>query len=128
MAHVDNRGGPGGPRGSNNTLYFIVGALVIAVLIIGWFMYGGDDVDDAVDVDVTTEEPATPGAADVDTNVTVETPAAPAATEPAPATPEPAAPATTEPAPATTEPAPATPPATEPAPATPPAGGTTTPQ
>lgn len=131
MVHVDNRGGPGGPRGSNNTLYFIVGALVIAVLIIGWFMYGGDTVDEAVDVDVTTEEPATP-AADVDTNVTVETPAAPATTEPPPATPEPAAPAPDDAAPATTEPAPAiepapaTPPAAEPAPATPPAGGTTT--
>src|SRR5215470_3243520 len=29
---------PGGS--SNSTLYFIVGALIIAVLIIGWFMYG----------------------------------------------------------------------------------------
>ena len=38
-------------------MYFIVGALVVAVLIIGWFMYGGSEPDD-VDVDVTTEEPA----------------------------------------------------------------------
>lgn len=26
---------------SNNTIYYVVGSLVIAVLIIGWFMYGG---------------------------------------------------------------------------------------
>ena len=43
------------PGGSNNTLYFIVGALVIAVLIIGYFMYGGDETPDDVDVDVTHE-------------------------------------------------------------------------
>jgi hypothetical protein len=119
MVNVDNRGNPRDPRGSNNSLYFIVGALVIAVLIIGWFMYGGETATDPADVDVTTEEPAAPAG---DTNVTV-TPA------PEPATPEPAAPepaATPEPAtPPAAEPAPAAPPA-EPAPATPPAGGTTT--
>ena len=99
MVNVDNRG-TGGPRGSNNSLYFIVGALVIAVLIIGWFMYGGDaDVADettviedtaapAGDTNVTVE-PTTPPPAAGDTNVTVE-PAAPAA---APAAPEPAEPA-----------------------------------
>lgn len=124
MVNVDNRGNPRDPRGSNNSLYFIVGALVIAVLIIGWFMYGGETATDATDVDVTTEEPAAPAG---DTNVTVTPapePAEPAATEPAaPATTEPATP---EPAtPPAAEPAPATPPA-EPAPATPPAGGTTT--
>ena len=36
-------------KSSNNTLYFIVGALVIAVLIIGWFMYGGSDSAPPVD-------------------------------------------------------------------------------
>lgn len=106
MVNVDNRG-TGGPRGSNNSLYFIVGALVIAVLIIGYFMYGGDTVDDP-DVNVTTGEPAAPAAgADANADITIDTPA-PA---PAPATP-PAADA------------PATPPAAD-APATPPAGGTT---
>jgi hypothetical protein len=116
MVNVDNRGTPRDPRGSNNTLYFIVGALVIAVLIIGWFWMGGEEPDD-VD-SVTVEESATPPAAG-DTNVTVETPAAPAA-EPAPAAPA------TEPAPAAPA-EPATPPAggaMAPAePATPPAGG-----
>ena len=93
MVNVDNRG-TGGPRGSNNSLYFIVGALVIAVLIIGYFMYGGDDVDEAADVEVIREETAAPAdGADVDVDATV----------------------TTEPA------APTTPPAAEPA--TPPAGG-----
>jgi hypothetical protein len=131
MVNVDNRGTPRDPRGSNNSLYFIVGALVIAVLIIGWFMYGGDEVDDATDVNVTTEEPATPAAdADADADVIVE-PATPPATEPATPPAEPATPPATEPA---TPPAtdPATPPATDPAtppatdPATPPADGTTT--
>src|SRR5688572_11353353 len=96
MVNVDNR--PGGPRkDSNNTLYFIVGALVIAVLIIGWFMYGGDEAGDA-DVNVTTEEPATTPAAGGETNVTVE-PAAPATTAPSTetnVTVEPAAPAATD--------------------------------
>ena len=36
-AMAANRPGEGS---SNSTLYFIVGALIIAVLIIGWFMYG----------------------------------------------------------------------------------------
>ena len=90
---ADNR--PGGPRSSNNTMYLIVGALVIAVLIIGWFMYGRGG---------ETASPPTPTATE---------PATPPATEPAPATPP-----ATEPAPATPPAAetPATPPA-EPAPA-----------
>jgi hypothetical protein len=139
MVNTDNR--PGGPRpSSNNTLYFIVGALVIAVLIIGWFMYGGDDADDA-DVNVTTEQPAAPDAGGAMT----ETPATPPATE-APATPPAETPATppasetpaTPPAEETTPPAEETPPAgeatppageaTPPAGETPPAGGTTAPQ
>jgi hypothetical protein len=84
MVNVDNRG-TGGPRGSNNSLYFIVGALVIAVLIIGYFMYGGDDATtDATGT--TAEDTVAPAAgADADADVTVETPAA---TAPAPA-PEP---------------------------------------
>jgi hypothetical protein len=109
MVNVDNRGTPREPRGSNNTLYFIVGALVIAVLIIGWFMYGGDEPD-GVD-DVTVEESAAPAG---DTNVTVDTdppaaePAAPAAEPAAPAA-EPAAPAAEPAAPATEPAAPAAP-------------------
>lgn len=109
MVNVDNRG-TGGPRGSNNSLYFIVGALVIAVLIIGWFMYGGEEavtpeaettVEDTVapagDTNVTVEPAAPPAGGD--TNVVVE-PAAPPAAEP-PAAGEPAAepPAAEEPAP-----------------------------
>ena len=112
MVNVDNR--PGGPRrDSNNTLYFIVGALVIAVLIIGWFMYGGDDAVD--DTNVTVEEPA-------GTTTEPATATEPDPVEPVePVTPEPAAPEPVEPAPA----APATPePPAEPAPATPPAGTT----
>ena len=85
------------PRGSNNTLYFIVGALVIAVLIIGWFIYGRDGTEPVSDT-MTTEEPMAP--------------------EPAPAT-EPPAP---EPAPEPTpEPAPEPAPAPAPEPTTPPA-------
>jgi hypothetical protein len=87
------------PRGSNNTLYFIVGALVIAVLIIGWFIYGRDGTEPVSDT-MTTEEPMAP--------------------EPAPAT-EPPAP---EPAP---EPTPTPEPAPEPAPAPAPAPEPTTP-
>ena len=91
---------PRKPSGSNNTLYFIVGALVVAVLIIGWFMYGGED-----------EMPDT-------VETTIETPAEPAAPlEPAPA-PEPAPSPEPTPAPAP-EPTPA--PAPEPAPAPAPA-------
>lgn len=122
MVNVDNRpGGPRDPRGSNNTMWFIIGALVLAVLIIGWFMYGGDDADVEGDA-VVTEEPATPPAGD-DTDITIE-PAAPEPAEPV----EPAAPA--EPA----EPAePATPDAGAPADGaapdagTPPADDATTP-
>ena len=123
MVNVDNRG-TGGPRGSNNSLYFIVGALVIAVLIIGWFMYGGD-ADVADDVNVTTE--STPAAPAGDTNVTVEPTTPPPAAGDTnvtvePTTPPPAAGDTN----VTVEP---TTPAAEPAtpapaePATPPAGG-----
>ncbi len=123
MANIDNHGA-GGPRGSNNALYFIVGALVVAVLVIAWFMYGGADPDaGTAGTGAATEETGGAPAADADANVTVETPAAPAATDTETA---PAAPATdVAPAP---EPAPAAPavPAVQPAPATPPAGGGTT--
>jgi len=83
---------PRKPSGSNNTLYFIVGALVVAVLIIGWFMYGGDETPDAVET--TIETPAEPTPA--------PEPMPAPAPEPAPATaPDPApAPAPTTPAPA----------------------------
>jgi len=117
MVNVDNRG-TGPRRGSGSSMWFIIGALVVAVLIIGWFMYGGDAPDGDVDGTVTTEGTTTPPAGD--TNVTV-TP--PAATTTEPATPPAAEPAPAEPAPAPAEPA--TPPPAEPA--TPPAGGTTTP-
>jgi len=129
MVNTDNRGT--GPQRSNNTLYFIVGALVVAVLIIAWFLYGGEDPVDAVGDQTTTEQPAT-APAGVDATITTE-PAEPA-TVTEPAEPEPAAPATTtepaspEPAaPAETAPvAPAEPPPATPEPATPPAGGATT--
>jgi len=113
MVNVDNRG-TGPRRGSGSSMWFIIGALVVAVLIIGWFMYGGDAPDGDVDTNVTTEGTTTPPAAG-DTNVTVTPPAA--------TTTEPATPPAAEPAPAPAEPA--TPPPAEPA--TPPAGGTTTP-
>jgi hypothetical protein len=104
MVNVDNRGtGPRDPRGSNSSLYFIVGALVVAVLIIGWFLYGGNAADPVAGTGAATEAPA-----GGDTNVIVEdaadapaaggttttTPAAPAAEAPA----EPAAPAADAPA------------------------------
>lgn len=96
MASTDRP--PHGPRReSNNTLYFIVGALVVAVLVIAWFLYGGDETaTDNVDVNVESSEPAT---------------TLPDATE-APAT-------TPEPELAEPEPEPVTPPAAEPAPAEP---------
>ena len=53
---------PPGQKSSNNTLYFIVGALVIAVLIIGWFMYGGGEARTGTATTTTTEQPATPPA------------------------------------------------------------------
>ena len=130
MVNVDNRG-TGPRRGSGSSMWFIIGALVVAVLIIGWFFMGNNTPDGDADVNVTPEGTTTPPAAG-DTNVTVTPPAAsttttttepatPPAAEPAPApAPEPAAPAsgtTTDPA------APASGTTTDPAA---PAGGTTT--
>ena len=108
------------PARGSNTMWFIIGAVVIAIAIIAYAMTGGNNP-------TPRDGAATTG----DTNVTVQP--APA-TDPAPAT-EPAATMeatpTTDPAPATepaatmeatptTEPAPVTEPAplTEPAPAT----------
>ena len=91
---------PRKPSGSNNTLYFIVGALVVAVLIIGWFMYGSDDeMPDAVET--TIETPAEP-AAPAPEPMPAPAPEPMPAPEPAPApAPDPApAPAPTTPAPA----------------------------
>jgi hypothetical protein len=130
MVNVDNRGtGPRDPRGSNSSLYFIVGALVVAVLIIGWFLYGRDGAGvgtattgtpASTSTNVTVDTPAAPAAGD--NNTTVNTPAAPAADTAAPAAPAaPAAGDTAAPAaPAGDTAAPAAPaaPATE-APATP---------
>ena len=59
MVNVDNRGNPKDPRSSNSTLYFIVGALVIAVLIIGWVMYGGEEAPPEPAATTTTEPAAT---------------------------------------------------------------------
>ena len=109
MVNVDNRG-TGPRRGSGSSMWFIIGALVVAVLIIGWFFMGGDDPAVDPDVNVTTEGTTTPPAAG-DTNVTVTPPAGGTTTEPA-----------TPPAADTTAPAPAAPATTDPA--TPPAGGT----
>ena len=107
------------PAKSGSTIYFILGALVVAVALIGWSLSGGSGPD-------------TPNSAarDTNTNVTIEAPAAnpaatPDATAPAEAVPAPAesmpAPATGSNDPAAT--APAAPTATTPAPATPaPAG------
>ena len=95
MVNVDNRGT--GPRRGSGSMWFILGAIVVAVLIIGWFLYGGEpdvaDIDDP-DVNVTTEGTPAPAG---DTNITVEPTTPPAggtATTPEPATPPPAEPAT----------------------------------
>ena len=83
MTNIDNRGAPS-PRGSGNSaLYFIVGALVVAVLVIAFFMYGGNVGDGAA----TSTPPAG------DTNVTVEAPATGTAAPAAPAAEPPPAPA-----------------------------------
>ncbi len=50
---ADNR-----PSGSNNTLYFIVGALIIIVLVIGWFMYGREKPMAPAPEPAATEAPA----------------------------------------------------------------------
>ncbi len=71
-------------RSGNGTLFFIVGALVVAVGVLYWIFSGGT-------------APATSGApAPADTNITIENSSAPAATEPADTQPA----AGTEPAPA----------------------------
>lgn len=103
---VDNR--PGGPpRGSsNNTLYFIVGALVIAVLIIGWVIYGRDGGTEPASDATTTEEPMAPEPAPSAEPAPPPEPVPPP--EPAP-TPTPAPAPTPTPAPAPEQPA--TPPA-----------------
>ena len=85
MVNIDNRGTVE-PR-SNHSLYFIVGALVVAVLL-GWlFFAGGADVDSGVNVTSGQPAAAPAGGTDVtilpsapapagDTNVTLEAPAA----------------------------------------------------
>lgn len=75
---------------SNSGLWFLIGAVIIAVAGILWYLNSGG----------TPADTATVPAAGGDTNVTVTTPAAPA--EPAPAATDaaPAAPAATDPAPA----------------------------
>jgi hypothetical protein len=46
---------------SSTGLAFIVGGLVVAVLLIGYFLLGGDGVDTRdVDVDVTVPAPTVP--------------------------------------------------------------------
>ncbi|MGQ7791160.1 hypothetical protein ACUN0C_01990 [Faunimonas sp. B44] len=101
---------------SHNTLYFIVGALVVAVLLVWLFAWGGD-------------APETAGSGD--TNVTIQQPA-PGSGAGEPAGGPPAAADATPPASDPTPPADVAPPADTAPPAgdaTPPAGGApTTPQ
>jgi hypothetical protein len=68
-----------GPTTGGGGLYFIVGALVVAVLVGGYFMFGAPGLHSNV-----------ARAPDRNVNVTVEQPNAPART--APATPAPAPP------------------------------------
>ena len=112
----DQRPNPTNYRESsgNGNVLFILGAIVVAVGVLLWYVFGG-------------VPNSTTGSSDTNNNVTIETPAASAPAEPATPAPTdttPAAPAT--PAPAETAPAapadatpaaPATP--VEPAPATP---------
>ena len=66
-------------EGRNNNLYFIIGALVVAVLVIFWLMSGGENdvAEGEGDTAIVVEEAPADGA---DSAVTTET--APA-TEPA---------------------------------------------
>jgi len=70
------------PASGGGGLYFIVGALVVAVLIGGYFLFGAPGLHSNV-----------ARAPDRNINVTVEQPRAPAAAPAAPAAPAPAAPA-----------------------------------
>lgn len=45
-------------RGSGNGIYFIVGALVVAVLVIGYFVFGGN-FGRSDKVNITIEPPKT---------------------------------------------------------------------
>ncbi|WP_306116687.1 MULTISPECIES: hypothetical protein [unclassified Roseovarius] len=40
---------------SSNMLAFIVGALVVAVGVLGWIVYGGGDLDGSDDVTISIE-------------------------------------------------------------------------
>lgn len=56
-------------RGSQNTLFFIVGALVVLVGIIAYVMFGTDRDTNPGTTGTTIEEPAT----NTDTNTTTDT-------------------------------------------------------
>lgn len=90
----DSRQNPPPSPGSNNTIIFIVGALVVAVGVLGYMFVSG---------------PAPSGdsapAVTIENNTTTTAPAA----DPAPAEPAPAEPAPAEPAPEPAAPAPAAP-------------------
>jgi hypothetical protein len=58
-------------RGSQNTLFFIVGGLVILVGIIAFVMFGGDDEVTPNMTGTTIEEPA--ATTDSDTGMTADT-------------------------------------------------------
>lgn len=83
--------------GGISAMAFILGGVVVAVAIIGYFMYGGS--------------PKHVDGGSTNTSVTIEAPAAsaPATTAPAAPAPDAAAPAPAAPAPAPAAPAPAAP-------------------
>ena len=63
----DPRETPAG-RGSQNTLFFIVGGLVILVGIIAWVMFGNGEMPGGNDTDITIEAPSTDSGTDTGTD------------------------------------------------------------
>jgi hypothetical protein len=59
-------------RGSNNTLYFIVGGLVVLVAVLAYLFLGGGIGDMGGDTNVTIEAPAPDTDTDTDTDTTTE--------------------------------------------------------
>lgn len=90
MVNIDNRGTVE-PR-SNSTLYFIVGALVVAVLL-GWLFFAGTADVDSGGVAVTSEPAVAPAGGNTDITVLPGSPAPAGDTNVTVGSPAPAAPA-----------------------------------
>ena len=66
----DPRETPAG-RGSQNTLFFIVGGLIVLVGIVAWVVFGGE-MPGGDQTDITIEAPSTDTGTDTDTGTTTD--------------------------------------------------------